>query len=68
MQRRHDDERLVATEPERAQQIVSESRDLVARTRDAVAQSRKLLERLRRRGGRSAAPADRGAVVRNRDT
>ena len=54
MQDNHDQERLVGTEPARAQ---SKSRDLVARTLDAVAQSRKLLDRLRGKPSRKPAPA-----------
>jgi hypothetical protein len=53
-----EEERLVGTEPARAQRMVSESRDLVARTLDAIAQSRKLLDRLRRNPSRKRAPGD----------
>lgn len=59
MQGRKEGERLVITEPERAQRMVSESRDLVARTLDAVARSRMLLDRLRRKAARQAPPANR---------
>jgi hypothetical protein len=68
MQSRREDERLVGAEPERARRMVSESRDLVARTLDAVAQSRKLLDRLRRKAAREAAPLERGPAARNRGT
>ena len=56
-----EEERLVGTEPARAQRMVSESRDLVARTLDAIAQSRKLLDRLRRKPSRKPTPGDDGA-------
>ena len=65
MQGNHEEERLVGTEPARAQRMVSESRDLVARTLDAVAQSRKLLDRLRRKPPRKPAPGDDGASGRH---
>jgi hypothetical protein len=68
MESRHADERLATTEPERARQIVLESRDLVARTLAAVARSRKLLDRLRRKGAGPAAQADSGPVRRNSGT
>ena len=60
-----EEERLVGTEPARAQRMVSESRDLVARTLDAIAQSRKLLDRLRRKPIRKPAPGDDGASGRH---
>ena len=63
MRSRHEDERPVASEPERARRMISESRDLVARTRDAVAQSRKLLDRVPRnpaKPGAAATPVDVG--------
>ena len=65
MQGNHEEERLVGTEPARAQRMVSESRDLVARTLDAVAQSRKLLDRLRRKAPHKPAPGDDGASRRH---
>jgi hypothetical protein len=67
MESDHGDERLATTEPERARQIVSESRDIVARTLAAVARSRTLLERLRGKGAGPAAQAERGPVGRNFD-
>ena len=65
MQGNHEEERLVGTEPARAQRMVSESRDLVARTLDAVAQSRKLLDRPGQKPPRKPAPGDDGASGRH---